>query len=119
MPKTILIVEDDVEVLRVYQVVLQDLAQVRAATGVADARALLQGVDLILLDYYLQGGSSDFAQTVTEFKPVAPVLVCSGVPAPHLRKEVEQHGLAGYWNKGSGFDSLRAKVQALLGQGQA
>lgn len=115
MAKTILIIEDDVEVLRVYKTVLAEFGPVRGAHDMAQARSQLEGVDLIILDYHLKHEKTRFQDIVQELKPVAPILLCSGIPDPALLALGASLGLSGYWNKGSGVLALREKVKAVLG----
>jgi DNA-binding response OmpR family regulator len=117
--KTILVIEDDAEVLRVYKTVLGEFGQVRAAQTMAEARQLLDGVDLIILDYHLEHETASFQEIVPELRPVAPILVCSGIPDPAIRAQGKDLGVAGYWNKGAGFELLRSKVRAVLSPGAA
>lgn len=115
MAKTILVVEDDDEVRRVYQTVLGEFGEVRAAADLAQARGQLAGVDLIVLDYHLRGENATFAEALTELRASAPVLVCSGMPDPRVPAQGAELGAIGYWNKGSGLDLLRKKVRLALG----
>jgi DNA-binding response OmpR family regulator len=112
--KTILVIEDDAEVLRVYKAVLGEFGQVRTAQTMTEARQLLDGVDLIILDYHLENETATFQEIVPELHPVAPILVCSGIPDPAVRAQGKDMGVAGYWNKGAGFEMLRSKVRAIL-----
>lgn len=115
MNKTILVIEDDEEVLRVYKAVLGEFGQVRLTKSMAEARGQLDGVDLIILDYHLGSERTSFQEIVQELKPVAPILLCSGIPNPAIRAEGKDLGVAGYWNKGAGFDALRLKIRTALG----
>lgn len=114
MAKTILFIDDDVEVLRVYKTILEDLAEVRTAGTLAEARPLLQGVDLIVLDYHLRDEPTPFTELVTELKQHAPVMMGSGMSVVQISLLVEQHGLSGFWSKGTGLVKLREKVEAFL-----
>lgn len=114
MGKTILVVEDDEEVRRVYEAVLREFGQVRVAGTLAQARGQLDGVDLIILDYHLRGETASFADIVAALRPAAPVLLCSGIPDPRIRALGVELGVAGYWNKGSGLELLHKKVSAIL-----
>lgn len=114
MDKTILVIEDDEEVLRVYKAVLGEFGRVRTAQNMAQARGLLDDVDLIILDYHLAHETASFQEIVTELQPIAPILLCSGIPDPAIRAQGKDLGVAGYWNKGVGFEALRAKVRATL-----
>lgn len=116
MGKVILVIDDDEEVLRVYKTVLSDFAQVKVAQDMSQARTQLDGVDLILLDYYLRKGEISFQDIVPELKRVAPILVCSGTPDPAVRTLGLSLGAAGYWHKSTGFVALREKVQAVLAE---
>lgn len=115
MNKTILLIEDDDEVLRVYKAVLAEFGTLRVARNMDEARPQLAGVDLFILDFHLREEATSFQDIVGELKPLAPVLVCSGVPDPRILALGKQLGIAGYWNKGAGFDALRTKVKAALG----
>lgn len=119
MKKIILAIEDDEEVLRVYQTLFRDSAEVRVARTLAQARELLAGVDLILLDYHLRDDTVGFEDRLIELRDKAPVLVCSGLPDPRVPALGVGLGAVGYWNKGTGLETLRRKVQALLGTASA
>lgn len=119
MDKTILVIEDDDEVLRVYKAVLSEFGRVRVAKNMAQARDLLDGVDLIILDYHLEHEKASFQDIVPELRPIAPILLCSGIPDPAIRAQGKDLGVAGYWNKGAGFEALRAKVRSTLSDAAA
>lgn len=115
MSKTILLIEDDTEVLRVYKTVLSQFGPVRTAQDMAQARGQFEGVDLVILDYHLRNEKASFQDVVSELKPVAPILLCSGIPDPAIRAQGARFALAGYWNKGTGLEALVAKVKSILG----
>ncbi len=115
MNKTILIIEDDQEVLRVYKTVLSQFGQVRVAQNMEQARPQLEGLDLIILDYHLRGEKTSFEDIVPELKPFAPILLCSGNPDPSVVALGKSLGVVGYWNKGTGLEALKRKVTPLLG----
>lgn len=115
MDKTILVIEDDEEVLRVYKAVLSEFGRVRVAPNMAKARGLLDGVNLIILDYHLEHETASFQEIVAELQPIAPILLCSGIPDPAIRAQGKNLGVTGYWNKGTGLETLRVKVKAALG----
>lgn len=115
MSKTILLIEDEEEVLRVYKAVLAEFGTIRVARNMEEARPQLAGVDLFILDFHLHEEKTSFQDIVAELKPLAPVLVCSGVPDPRILALGKELGVAGYWNKGAGMEALRAKVKTVLG----
>lgn len=114
MRKNILIIEDDAEVLRVYAALLAEFGTVRMAEAMAQARPHVRGIDLVILDYHLKNETMKFEDIIIELKPVAPILVCSGIPDPQIREIGARLGVAGYWNKGQGVDGLRQKVRAIF-----
>ena len=114
MRKNILVIEDDAEVLRVYTTILAEFGAVRTAETMAQARPQLQGIDLIILDYHLKNETMKFEDIIAELKPVAPILVCSGISGTQIREIGARLGVAGYWNKGLGLEGLRTKVRTIL-----
>lgn len=114
MDKTILVIEDDEEVLRVYKVFLGKFGQVRIAQNMKQARGQLEGVDLIILDYHLRNEKTSFEACVEELKPHAPILLCSGIPDRSIPARGKDMGVVSYWNKGTGLEVLSSKVQSVL-----
>ena len=78
MDKTILAIDDDESMLVFYKAILNEFGAVRVAINLQEARELLEGVDLIILDFNLAKDPERFQQIVPELKNVAPVLLCSG-----------------------------------------
>lgn len=114
MNKTILAIDDDELMLAFYQSVLAEFGSVRTALNLAAARRQMDGVDLILLDFYLEDDAELFQQVVPELKKTAPVLLCSGVQDERVSGIGAALGIDGYWNKGTGHDKLLALVRSVL-----
>lgn len=112
--KKLLVIEDDEDMASLYQTVLKQFGEVRVAASMAQARELLQGVDLILLDYYLEGEAMKFQDLVPELKQHAPVLLCSGVFDPQVPAMGAALGAAGYWNKTEPLENLLQLVRRNL-----
>lgn len=114
MNKTILAIDDDELMLTFYQSILAEFGTVRTALSLAEARRQMDGVDLILLDFYLEDNQGLFQQIVPEMKKAAPVLLCSGVQDERVSGIGAALGVDGYWNKGAGHDKLLALVRSVL-----
>jgi DNA-binding NtrC family response regulator len=114
--KTIVVIDDDEDMLRFYRALLADLGEVCTYDSLREARTNFTGADLFLLDFYLEKDQNLIQETVPELKAIAPVLLCSGVQDERIPEFCLQLGAAGYWNKGSPHDVLRDKVKALLGR---
>lgn len=114
MDKTILAIDDDKEMLGFYRTVLAEFGQVRTASNLNEARTQREGVDLIILDFYLEHDRETLQEIVPELKKTAPVLLCSGVQNLEVPAFGASLGIAGYWNKGADLDSLRALVKTVL-----
>jgi DNA-binding NtrC family response regulator len=112
--KTILAIDDDPAVLEFYKVALAGLATVRLAHNMREARAQLDGVNLILLDFDLAHDEETFQELVPELRQVAPVLLCSAILDERIPTLGKLLGIAGYWNKGDGLEALHALVQSEL-----
>lgn len=118
MGKTILAIDDDESMLAFYKATLTEFGDVRTATNLPEAREQLEGVDLIILDFNLEQDPELFQDIVPELKKVAPVLLCSGVQVPEVPALGVALGIAGYWNKGSDHEKLRALVRSVLSSGK-
>lgn len=114
MPKTILAIDDEPEMLAFYKITLAEFGDVRTAISLQEARTQLQGVDLIVLDFYLEHDPELIQEIVPELKKTAPVLLCSGVQELGVPTIGAKLGIAGYWNKASDHDKLRALVRSAL-----
>lgn len=116
MQKTILVIDDDQALLNFYCTVLQDRGRTLGALDMAQARKLVssESIDLIILDFYLAGDTEKFQDIVAELKPVAPILLCSGVQDVHVPVLGLSLGIAGYWNKSSDRSRLLDLVDAAL-----
>jgi len=112
--KTILAIDDDEAMLAYYRTVLGHLAAIRTAANLAEARGLLGGVDLIILDFDLRQDRELFQDIVNELKVVAPILLCSGVQDVHVPAFAVTLGIKGYWNKGADRKDLISLVQNTL-----
>ncbi len=115
MNKTILVIEDDEQMVRLYQTALSRFGEVRVANSLAQARTQLQGLDLIVLDYHLEDETIRFQDMVPELKQHAPVLLCSGVFDPRVPAMGQGLGVVGYWNKVDSLDALFQLVAKALG----
>jgi len=116
MGKTILAIDDEQMMLDFYQIVLAEFGEVRAAINLKDARSQLEGVDLIVLDFYLQQDQYLIQELIPELTKAAPVLLCSGIQDVMVPTMGAKFGIAGYWNKGSDHDKLRSLVRSVLTQ---
>ena len=114
MGKTILAIDDEKIMLQFYAVVLAEFGAVRTATNLQEARQQLAGVDLILLDFYLEPGQSRFQSVMPEFKKIAPVLLCSSAQGLEVPVIGSASGAAGFWDKTTGREKLCALVKRLL-----
>lgn len=114
MTKTILAIDDDKDMLAFYQVLLADLGQVRTALNLTEARTQMDGVDLIILDFYLEQDKETIQEIVPELKKIAPVLLCSGIQELGVPVIGAESGIAGYWNKAADSDKLRSLVKSLF-----
>jgi len=114
MIKTILAIDDDEEMLSLYRVKLADLGQVRTALNLNEARAQMDGVDLIILDFYLEQDKESIQEILPELKKIAPVLLCSGIQELGVPVIGAEYGIAGYWNKASDYGKLRSLVKSML-----
>lgn len=118
MSKTILAIDDDKIMLAFYKTVLAEFGDVRTAINLEEARRQLEGVDLIILDFYLEHDQDLIQEVVPELKRVAPVLLCSGIQDVRVPAIGVGLGIAGYWNKGSDHEKLRALVNSVLNAGR-
>lgn len=114
MGKTILAIDDERSMLAFYKVALAEFGEVRTAVNLDEARSQLDGVDLIVLDFYLEKDRETIQEIVPELKKTAPVLLCSGIQDVEVPTIGFALGIAGYWNKGSDHDRLRTLVRAAL-----
>ena len=114
MRKTILAIDDDKSMLKFYEVALAEIGDVRTAVDLKEARAQLEGVNLIILDFYLENDKDLIQDIVPELKRVAPVLLCSGVQDVRVPSLGAALGIAGYWNKGADHEKLRSLVRSVL-----
>lgn len=114
MPKKILAIDDEAEMLAFYKVTLAEFGEVRTALNLEEARKQLQGVDLIILDFYLEHDPELIQDIVPELKKTAPILLCSGVQELGVPAMGAKLGIAGYWNKATDHDKLRSMVKSAL-----
>ena len=115
MQKKLLVIEDDEQMVSLYQTALARFGQVQVVGSLAQARAQLPGADLILLDYHLEDEAVKFQDLVPELTRHAPVLLCSGVFDPQVPALGAKLGVAGYWNKVEPLDKLLQLVERTLG----
>lgn len=116
MGKTILAIDDSASMLDFYQATLGDLGELRCFESLHDARGHFQNVDLIILDFNLENDAELIQEIVQELKPVAPIIVCSGVQDERVASFCLHLGVNDYWNKGSDYPALLAKVRRLLAE---
>ena len=114
MGKTILAIDDANTMLIFYRAALAEYGEVRTALNLEDARKQLDGVDLIILDFYLEQDSEFIQDIVPELKKTAPVLLCSGIQDMSVPQLGAELGIVGYWNKGADHDKLRSLVKSAL-----
>lgn len=116
MKKTILAIDDDLNMLAFYQAALSEFGTVRTAPSLAEARKHLDGADLIILDFYLENDPELFQHAVSELKQTAPILLCSGIQELGVPALGAALGVAGYWNKSADHEKLRTLVKTVLTQ---
>jgi len=117
MEKTILAIDDEPTMLALYKLVLGEFGDVRTAINLQEARKQLEGVDLIILDFYLEHDQELIQEIVPELKKTAPVLLCSGIQELGIPTLGGELGIAGYWNKGADHEKLRSLVRSALNAG--
>lgn len=115
MAKAILAIDDDQAMLSIYQLVLGKFGAVKAALNMKEARAQLEGTDLIILDFHLANDEEKIQDIVRELRLVAPILLCSGVQDAGVQAMGVKLDVAGYWNKSSDHEALRTQVRKALG----
>ena len=115
MSKTILAIDDSKSMLELYAALLADFGTVLTYESLHDARGHFDNVDLIILDFNLENDDELIQDIVKELNAVAPVIVCSGVQDERVASFCLTLGVKDYWNKGSDYDALLAKVKRLLG----
>ncbi|MEK6708061.1 MAG: hypothetical protein AABY81_04540 [Pseudomonadota bacterium] len=96
MNKTILVIDDDELMLAFYRSVLAEFGAVKMALSLDEAKRQMDGVDLILLDFYLEDDKELFQEIVPELRKEAPVLLCSGVQDERVSGIGAALGVAGY-----------------------
>lgn len=101
--------------LAYYKVVLAEFGEIRIATTLEQAQPQLQGVNLILLDFYLEHSKEQIQDIVPRLRTVAPGLLCSGVQELMVPAIGASFGVAGYWNKCSDQGRRLPLVRSLLG----
>lgn len=116
--KTILAIDDEGSMLSFYKITLTEFGSVRTAANLQEARKQLDGVDLIILDFYLEHDKDLFQEVVPELKKAAPVLLCSGVQELGVSTLGAELGIAGYWNKSSDYGKLLTMVRSVLDAGK-
>lgn len=89
-------------------------------TGSAEGGAQLAsgGVDLVLLDWNLEGlTGADALAVMREALPFAPIVVLSGERDPQLVRLVVELGAAGFISKGSNKDELMRALRTVASGG--
>ena len=89
-------------------------------TGSAEGGAQLasDGVDLVLLDWHLEGVTgADALATMREALPFAPIVVLSGERDPQLVRLVVELGAAGFISKASHKDELMRALRTVASGG--
>ena len=115
MGKTILAIDDENSMLAFYQAALAKYGDVRTARGMKVARSLYGGVDLVILDCYMEEEHDTLQNRIVELKRVAPVLICSGVLDPGVQAIGQANGATGYWLKGTDVNGLHTLIHAVFG----
>lgn len=95
MMKQILVVDDDMDFLRLLSSILRKEAQVYEATGVKDAIKLLEtvSVDAICSDFSMRDGTGlELLQMLRQQGVAVPFLLMSGQDDRHPAKEVHSWG---------------------------
>lgn len=114
MDKTILAIDDETDMLAFYRIALAEFGDVKTASNLSDAVKQLEGVDLIVLDFHLEQDPDLIQEIVPKLREVAPVLLCSGIQEAGVPAIGVALGIAGYWHKGSDYESLRSLVKSVL-----
>lgn len=114
MAKTILVIDDEKSMLAFYQASLAEYGQVRTARDMKEARPQYAGVDLIILDCYIEDEQDTLQTRLAELKKVAPVLICSGVMNPMVQAIGQANGATGFWQKNADASGLHTLVKAVL-----
>jgi DNA-binding NtrC family response regulator len=117
MGKTILAIDDSRTMLELYAAILADFGNILTFETMAEARAHLAGVDLIILDFNLENDPGLIQDIVQELKNIAPIILCSGVQDARVAAYCLSLGVRDYWNKSSDYDALLSKVKRLLSAG--
>ena len=88
-----------------------EVGSVEAARNLLSAHA----VDLLLLDYYLQGVDGALSLTLlrTDF-PSVPILVVSAIAEPLLVRQAMELGASGFLPKSAPFSAIGDAVNAVL-----
>ena len=114
MVKMILAIDDEKSMLAFYQVALAEYGQVRTASGMKEARTQYDGLDLIILDCYMEDEQDTLQNRLAELTKVAPVLICSGVMNPMVQAIGQANGATGFWQKSKDVEGLHTLVKAVL-----
>jgi two-component system, cell cycle sensor histidine kinase and response regulator CckA len=122
--ETILLVEDDTAVAALAESMLtrigyRVLVAHAAAEAVAASAGHAGGIDLLLTDVVMPGGSGcDMARTLRASRPSLKVLYMSGYPADAVVRHGVEEGEMAFLQKPFSLASLAAKVREALSQGQ-
>ncbi|PZP28221.1 MAG: hypothetical protein DI603_19945 [Roseateles depolymerans] len=120
----LLIVGDDVTVVRQLQTFVQDMVALRVARSGEDALRLCRQTapDLVLLDLHLQG--PDGLQTLAALRAEPglahlPVILMSAEATPEMQVRALELDVTGWLSKPLGEELVRSRVRAALRQPQA
>lgn len=125
MKKTVLIVDDDMDFLRLAQVWLRAAGfdVVSAVDGISAVSTARKSVpDLVIMDVGLPaGGGITALERIKHLAPVAgvPILVVTGGDPGNARVRAGRAGANGFITKQAGRDEIVAVVRQLLDDGEA
>jgi signal transduction histidine kinase len=117
---TILAIEDDLSILRVYQIILEKSGyQVLAAETGLEAIRLSKHfggpIDLVILDIVLPDMKAEqIYQRIKTFRPDVKVIICTGLSDRNRAQEMLDAGAEGYLRKPFSFATLSAKVNEVM-----
>lgn len=114
MSKTIMAIDDSKSMLDLYTALLADFGNILIFESLREARSHLTHIDLIILDFNLENDTELIQDIVLELKPVAPIIICSGVQDERVASFCLSLGVMDYWNKGTEYETLLTKVRHLL-----
>jgi CheY-like chemotaxis protein/predicted regulator of Ras-like GTPase activity (Roadblock/LC7/MglB family) len=121
MPKRVLIVDDDKEILLMLDFALKKLGpeyDIITATGSIEALEMVQQADpfdLVVTDYVMKEITGvDLARAVRRISPKTPVILMTAYGTKRLRATTESLGFDGYLDKPFTVQKIRGIVQQMV-----